>query len=82
LWNTADEVLGQSDRIVIIGYSMPPADELAGRLLLDRSNKDVPLTICCGQATSEVERRFSAAGFTNIHRIDDPTFDGYLAQEA
>jgi hypothetical protein len=81
LWNKADELLAEADRIVIIGYSMPRADELATRLLLDRFNKDVRLAICCGKATGDVEQRFREAGFTSIERVDDPTFDGYLAHQ-
>lgn len=82
LWNKANELLARSDRIVIIGYSMPQADKSAGQLLLGGSNKDAPLTICCGGATWDVEQRFRRAGFANIHRVDDPTFDGYLAHHA
>ena len=85
LWRKAGELLAGSDRIVIIGYSMPRADELAAQLLLDRSNRDALLTVCCGnanEATRDVEQRFHDAGFTRIQHIDDPTFEGYLAHQA
>lgn len=81
LWNEAHELVAGADRIVIIGYSMPRADELAAQLLLGRSDKDVRLSNCCGKATGDVDQRFRDAGFTCIERIGDPTFDGYLADQ-
>jgi hypothetical protein len=79
MWTQADEALSRSDRVVIIGYSMPQADELARRLLLGCVNKGVILTVCCGEGTRKLERKFCDAGFTNVHHLDNPTFEGFLA---
>jgi len=81
LWNKADRLVAEADRIVMIGYSMPRAEERATQLLLGRSNKDVRLAVCCDKATGDIEQRFRDAGFTSIQRIGDPTFDGYLAHQ-
>ncbi len=77
MWNEADGLLEQSDRVVLIGYSMPPADEWARRLLLKRSNKSVRLEICCGDATPELEKEFRDRGFSGVRR-GATTFEGFL----
>jgi len=79
LWNLAEDFLSQSDRSVLIGYSMPGADERASELLLHKSNRHALLNLCCGTATHELEARFRGAGFSRINTLADPSFQGFLA---
>ncbi len=64
---------------MIIGYSMPEADERANDFLLGTPNKNVVLNVCCYSSTSLIECRFREAGFRRIERLPYPTFDGFLS---
>jgi hypothetical protein len=79
LWGRALDAIDGASEIVMIGYSLPAADERAREMLLNAVNKSVPLTICCGSATADIEQAFRDHGFGAIQRPTDPTFAGYLA---
>lgn len=81
LWDQAHDAIKQAEELVIIGYSMPTADERALELLLGTINKAVRLTICCGGATTHLERKFHDHGFSDIQHISEPTFEGFLAHQ-
>ena len=66
LWRQAEESLSNAEAIVVIGYSLPDADERARALLLDSRNKNAALTICCGRRSAHMEEQFRERGFTNI----------------
>jgi len=78
LWRRAEDAIARAEELVIIGYSMPAADERARGLLLGTTNKAVRLTICCGNATTSLQQEFRNHGFTSIQHIADPTFAGFL----
>jgi hypothetical protein len=81
LWNRAARAISDADELVIIGYSLPSADERARCLLLDTSNKDVRLTVCCTNGTTSIEKEFCDHGFENIES-GTPRFEDFLAREA
>lgn len=81
LWLRAARAIRNADELVIIGYSLPAADERARGLLLDTENKAVRLSIACGNATASLELEFRDHGFTNVHG-DSYTFDDFLKSEA
>lgn len=63
LWASAESALWSCERIVMIGYSMPRADEDARSLLLEKSNRNATIEIFCGGGTSKISEMFSARGF-------------------
>ena len=77
LWAQAGTALRNADEVVIIGYSLPEADTEARRLLLQVTNKDSSLTICCGQDTDRVEKEFARNGFSRV-RTDSKRFEDWL----
>jgi len=79
LWQRAEAALQKADKLVIIGYRLPDADERARELLLRQAAKNINLTICCGDATASIERQFREQGFSRIGHAPDPTFEGWLA---
>jgi hypothetical protein len=81
LWQRAEQSLQEAEELVIIGYSMPAADERACALLLGTS-KVIRLTICCANATKGLEQKFRDHGFNNIQHLTDPTFAGWLTHQA
>ena len=80
LWGQAADALQNADEIVIIGYSLPPADNDAQRLLLESSNKESLLTICCGQDTDRLKKEFAHTGFSHI-RCDSRRFENWPATQ-
>lgn len=50
-------------------------------LLGCRNNKTVRVTICCGDATADLEGEFCGKGFSVIQRVGT-TFEDFLASEA
>jgi len=66
LWRQAEDVLRDSENIVIIGYSMPAADTEARRLLLETSNKNACISVWCGETSSSLRDEFVSRGFTRV----------------
>lgn len=81
LWRRAESALANADEIVVIGYSLPTADERARSMLLGSVNKDVRLSICCASATARLEQEFRDHEFSGIESVAT-TFDGFLTWEA
>jgi hypothetical protein len=62
LWDNAAQVLGESDRIVICGYSLPLVDERACELLLGAEPYSGQVEVCCGDDTRSIVERLKASG--------------------
>ena len=81
LWKRAECAIQAADEVVVIGYSLPTVDERARGMLLDAPQKNVCLSICCGNATQGLEQEFRRSGFTDI-QTGAPTFEDFLDHEA
>lgn len=82
LWEQAEHALKSSEEIVIVGYSMAPADERARNLLLSAPNGHVRVGIFCGASTKSVSDEFVENGFSNVYTFGNHLFEDYLALEA
>lgn len=78
IWGLAAEALRASDKIVLIGYSMPIADEAARSLLLDESNKDANVAAYCGSRSSSIRDEFSSNNFTTARDTGEGRFEEFL----
>jgi hypothetical protein len=78
LWKNAEHTIADANELVIIGYSLPAADERARTMLLGTRNKDVRLSVCCGHSTPTLEQEFREHGFSSIEHVAT-TFEGLLA---
>jgi len=79
LWSEAEQAIAGSDKIVIIGYSMPIADERARELVLGKANRDTQITVCCGNKTSgRIRAEFGARGFRRVRTPGSGYFEDYL----
>lgn len=78
IWTQAECALQSSEKIVIIGYSMPTADEAARTLLLSTSNKDASVTICSGNRSAAIRDEFGAHGFTRLKTFRNGLFEEFL----
>lgn len=68
-----------SDKIIIIGYSMPRADEAARMLLFNTANKDATITICSGSKSAAIRDEFASHGFTWLETFRNGLFEEFLA---
>jgi hypothetical protein len=78
LWGWAARALDEADEIVLIGYSMPTADQRARALLLDNPNKGARVIICAHSATMRIAEEFRKSGYTNVTEPANPTFAGWI----
>ena len=81
LWQSEESAAESAGDLVVIGYSLPIADERARAMLLDSANKAARLTVCCGDDTTRLEEEFRDHGFSNI-RTGTPRFEDFLARAA
>jgi len=80
LWNQAGELLGESEEIVMIGYSLPAFDKRAREVLLCRSNHDAHVTICCGTDSDRIQQEFRKHGFSHLRYTANLSFEDWLGQ--
>ena len=66
IWNQAEDALRKADEILVLGYSLPPADERAVRMILEAPRKHAKITIGCHTDSMEIARRFKANGHNHI----------------
>jgi hypothetical protein len=79
IWNRAAEGLHSSERIVIIGYSMPSADERARELLLQRSNPRAEILVYSGSRTKTICEEFRVRGFHAVTSSGEGKFEDFLS---
>jgi len=80
LWGLAGEALHATDKIVIIGYSMPQADERARELLMKGSNPDAEILVFSGGSTPDICQAFRKKGFRKVTSSGSCKFEDYLAK--
>jgi hypothetical protein len=78
LWNQAADALMASEEIVIIGYSMPIADEDARRLLFEKSNKNSRITVLCGGRSKSICEEFKSHGFVHTTVSNTGRFEEFV----
>lgn len=76
MWTEAAGFLERSDRIVLIGYSMPAADRRSRALLLWNSNKKAEVHLCCASSNEMLKRAFEDHGFWHV--IEVGAFSDFL----
>ncbi len=75
LWAQAGYALRSSGRIVIIGYSMPSADQDARKLLLEKPTKDAGIELFCGQRSTYIHDEFKLHCFTRVDAFKNGRFE-------
>jgi len=78
IWEQAQQSLRSAEKIVVIGYSMPKADERARELLLKHSNPDAEILVFSGSRTSAICEDFYKSGFQTVNSLGDGYFEDYL----
>jgi hypothetical protein len=78
IWEQAQQSLRSAERILVIGYSMPEADERARGLLLKQSNPDAEILVFSGSRTESICEDFVRNGFRNVSSFGNGYFEDYL----
>ena len=66
IWSQAAESLGRSDRVVIIGYSMPVADYRSRAMLLWNIDKGAEVVVRCASSNETVKAESRNHGFGRV----------------
>jgi hypothetical protein len=78
IWRQAGESLGASEKVVVIGYSMPIADERARNLILKRTNPDAEVLVFSGSASGSICQAFQSCGFKAAVSAGSGYFEDFL----
>jgi hypothetical protein len=78
IWDMAGEAVRSADEIVVIGYSMPEADERARELLLKCSNPEAEILVFSGNSTHKICEEFREKGFGKTGSDEPRRFEDYL----
>jgi hypothetical protein len=78
IWRQAAQALRSAKKIVIIGYSMPTADERARELLLKYSNPSAEILVFSGSRTGDICKDFRNSCFQTVNSFGDGYFKDYL----
>jgi hypothetical protein len=68
--------LHASDRIVIIGYSLPAADRRSRAILLHGANKWAEVVLCCASANESIRRELEGHGIWRVREVG--SFEDFL----
>jgi hypothetical protein len=80
LWSRATEAVTRCDKIVLCGYSLPPVDERACELLLQKPRKETHILVVSGSQSARIADDFRTAGFRNIETFEGGRFEGWVQQ--
>jgi hypothetical protein len=80
LWSQAAAFLEKSDRIVIIGYSMPAADHDAREMLLSKNSRGAEIFVSSLSSNESLGAQFRDHGFARVHQLGG--FGDWLSQAA
>lgn len=78
IWEQAQQSLRSAEKIVVIGYSLPEADERARDLLLRHSNPNAEILVFSGSRTDAICEDFLQYGFQSVTSFGNGYFEDYL----
>jgi hypothetical protein len=77
IWSDAAQSLERSDRIVVIGYSMPDADHHSRAVLLWNTNKRAEVFLFCRSDNERLQAQFRNHGFWRVR--DMGSFEDFVS---
>ena len=78
IWTLGRAAVRSADKIIIIGYSMPQADQRARELLWKESNPRAEVRVFSGTRTEYIYEEFRKQGFRNTGSNNSGYFEDYL----
>ena len=77
LWNVVAERLRVANEVFILGYSMPPSDEQARKLLFLNIEKSAAISIHCRSMSDRIAEEFRSLQFTNVQSFPSVDFEAW-----
>lgn len=78
IWGQAAEAIRASQKVVIIGYSMPVADERARDLILKRTNPNAEVAVFSGRDSASICGAFRNCGCQKADSAGNGYFEDFL----
>lgn len=78
LWDRAVSAVQSGERLVVIGYSMPKADERARDLILNEANRAAQVSVYCGGTSDTICEEFRVSGFQHVESKGSARFEDFL----
>jgi hypothetical protein len=78
LWSQAALALSASEKVVIVGYSMPAADQRARELIFRNTNRAALVEVYSGRSTAAIRDLFATHGIKRISESTGRHFEDYL----
>jgi hypothetical protein len=78
IWGQAEDAISRSSKIVIIGFSMSPADERARDLLLRCPDPNAEIAVFSGSRTEAICKEFREVGFRTVNSLGRGHFEEFL----
>lgn len=82
LWTQAADTVKLSQRLVLCGYSLPPADQRARDVLLNAPRKETHITVVSGEQSGQIASSFRDAGFQSVDVSENGFFEDWVQREA
>jgi len=79
LWDDAAERLRAANEVFVLGYSMPPADDRARRLLFHNIDKSAAIKIHCRSVGDRIAEEFRGLEFTDVRSFPSVDFEAWAA---
>jgi len=80
IWDSAEKSLASTPRLVMLGYSLPKSDSEPRELLLEKTNHDASIEICCKSDSDSIASVFRGCGFSNVTPRSDATFQRWVSE--
>jgi len=78
IWGQAGESLRTSEKVIVIGYSMPAADERARALILKCTNPGAEVRVFSGSDSKSICRTFHSCGYETAASAGNGYFENFL----
>jgi hypothetical protein len=78
LWSQAAAALGQTNKVVLCGYSLLPVDQKACELLLGEAHREADVLVISGGDGLRIAKRFNEAGFRNVKYCQRGYFEEWV----
>jgi hypothetical protein len=78
LWDQATTALQTSERLVVIGYCFPKADERARHMIFNEANRKAQISLYCGRGSDTICEQFRASGLQHVECQGNARFEEFL----
>jgi hypothetical protein len=78
LWRQASISLGKSERLIILGYSLPRPDTRGRELLFHHTRREIPVEVCCLGQSDQIAEELRNHGFSCVEPEGNVPFEEWV----